>query len=136
MPTIESFKKAVLVGLVGTLAMTGYTFVASHVNLPRVDLHDMLSGMFHLSAHMAWVVYLALGVFFAYLYHAHFKARMPDTSWKRGMYYAFFLWVAFTVVAMPVMGMGFFGGSFMAALGLFVGLMCYGAIVGVLYEHS
>lgn len=136
MSSVDTFKRAMVVGIAGTLAMTFYTFVAGYTHLPHADLRGMLSGFFHLNDVGAWVAYLGMGVAMAYAYHAFFRERMPARSWMRGVAYAFFMWMLVQMVAMPVMGHGFFSGGVMGAMGMFFGMACYGAMVGFLYEQQ
>ena len=136
MSPLDTFKRATVVGIAGTLAMTFYTFVAGYTHLPHADLRGMLSGFFHLNDVGAWVAYLGTGVVLAYAYHNYFRDRMPAHSWMRGVFFAFFAWLFVQVVAMPVMGHGFFSGGVTASVGMFLGMACYGALVGFLYEQS
>jgi len=136
MSSIETLKRAVIVGVAGTLAMTFYTFVAGYTHLPHVDVKGMLSGFFNLNDMGSWVAYLGVGVFMAYAYANFFRERMPASSWMRGVFYSFFAWLFMQMIAFPMMGHGFFSGDMMSAIGLFAGMACYGAMVGFLYEQS
>ncbi|EKD41680.1 MAG: hypothetical protein ACD_73C00584G0002 [uncultured bacterium] len=136
MSSLDTLKRAIVVGVAGTLAMTFYTFVAGYTHLPHADMRGMLSGFFHLNDAGAWMAYMVFGVGMAYAYRSFFRDRMPARSWMRGVFYAFFAWLFVQVIAMPVMGHGFFSGSMMTAVGMFLSMMCYGAMVGFLYEQS
>ncbi len=131
---MEAFKKAMLIGFAGTFMMTVFSYFAHSMHLPRTDFHGMITSFFHTEATATWIVYFALGGVFAYIYRTFFHDKLPDHSWKRGLYYALFLWMFMGVVVMPYMGMSFFAGSMMTAVGLYLGVGMYGATVGYLYE--
>ncbi len=135
MTTLDTIKRASVVGIAGTFAMTMYSFVATHLHLPRYDMHDFIGGLFHLDHATTWLVYLVAGVVFAHLYQTYFKTRMPARAWMRGVVYSLGMWVVMQFVVMPIVGMGFFTGSISAALGALFGLASYGAMVGFLYEQ-
>ena len=132
---VTGLKKAMLAGVAGTVVMTVFSFVSQYIHLPSTDFRDMIAGHLQTTATIAWVVYFAMGIFFAYLYGTYFRMRLPSHSWMRGVVYAVFLWGLMEVVLMPIFGMGFFSGSMPAAFGMLVGMGLYGATVGYLYEH-
>lgn len=131
----KSLQKAVTAGLAGTVVMTVFSFISGYLSVPHFDLHETIVGHFKTGGMIGWVAYFAIGVFFAYLYGAFFKAMLPRHSWQRGFVYALILWGATEVVLMPVFGMGLFSGSIAAAIVAMAGLGLYGATVGYLYEH-
>lgn len=122
------------IGFAGTVAMTVYSYVAHTVSLPQVDYRSMISNVFPAGEMGTWGIYFAIGIFFAFMYNLFFKDRLPAHSWMRGMFYGFMLWCFMGFVFMPVMGMGFFAGSVSTALGMLLGVVCYGMTVGYMYE--
>lgn len=130
-----SLKQAFLAGAAGTVVMTVFSFISKYISLPEFDLHGMLTGFFDRGAVFGWGVYFVLGVILAYLYGTFFRARLPLHSWQRGIVFALILWAGTEIVVMPVLGMGFFGGGFPAALAALIGIGLYGATVGYLTEH-
>lgn len=132
-----ALKKAMFVGVAGTIVMTTYSFVAHYARLPHGDFHSIIAGLLpQAGAVITWIIYFATGVFFAYIYKAFFLGKLPAHSWMRGVVYAFLIWFFMEVVLMPVMGMGFFPGSLTSAVGLLVGTGFYGATVGYLYDQK
>lgn len=132
---MAAFKKAVFIGVVGTVMMTVYSFVADYFHLPQGDYHGLIARLFHASVLGTWAVYFAAGVAFAYCYRAFFHDRLPAHSWMRGLFFGMGLWMFMGLVLMPYMGMGFFAGSMTTAVGLFMGMAFYGGTVGYMYDR-
>jgi hypothetical protein len=130
----DTFKKAMPIGFAATVVMTVYLYVAGTLNLPRTDFHEMITSHLHTTEMGTWLVYFLFGGFFANVYRTFFHEKLPDHSWKRGLYYGVFLWLFTGLVLMPFMGMTMFAGSVMTAVGLFLAVAMYGATVGYLYE--
>lgn len=131
----DSFRRAMPIGFAATVVMTVYLHLASTLNLPRTDFHDMITRYFHTEGMATWIVYFCAGGFLSFVYRTFFHDKLPDHSWKRGLYFGAFLWLFMGLVMMPFMGMTMFAGSAMAAVGLFFAVATYGATVGYLYDH-
>ena len=131
----EAIKRAALYGVAGTVMMTVFTFVADHLHLPKVDMHDILGHVLAVGTQVVLLIYFAMGAILAFVYKAYFHTHLPNRSWTRGAFYGFFLWFV-AGIAMPVFGMGFFTGSMTTAVGMLIGLAVYGATVGYLYDRK
>lgn len=136
MMNMAMLKKAMFVGFVATCVMTAFSFVAPFFHLPHTDYHGMISAVMPLGMMGSWVAYFAVGIALAYFYAMFFRDRLPAHSWMRGMLYGFFMWLFVSFVFMPMMGMGMMGGSTTAMMGMFFGMMAYGATVGFLYAQE
>ncbi len=131
---MASFKKAFLAGVAGTIVMVVFSFISHHMDMPRVDYHAVMASFLPVGPLFGWIAYFAVGVGLAYLYGAFFRPILPSHSWGRGVIYAAILWAVMGMIFMPVVGQGFFAGSFMTAIAMFVGTALYGATVGYLYD--
>src|SRR3989338_8818777 len=132
---MESFKKALMAGVAGTVVMTVFAFIAHYLQLPRYNFQEMIASYFKMGAAFSWFVYFGIGIGLAYLYGAFFRTMLPTHSWGRGVIYAAILWGVMETVLMPVFGMGFFAGSMAMAAAMLFGITLYGATVGYLYER-
>lgn len=131
---VTTLKKALMAGVAGTVVMTVFTFLTNTFHFPATDFHGMIATHAHSGALFTWLIYFGMGVAFAYLYGMFFMKKLPYHSYMKGMIYALILWGAMHFVVMPVFGMGFLGGSIVAAVMAYVSLALYGATVGYLYE--
>ncbi len=134
--SVSAFKKALLFGIAGTAVLTAFGYLAGFMNLPHPDYHGMLASWFHMGTLGTWALYVGFGVGLAFVYKAFLSAHLPAHSWKQGLFFGLLLWATVQFVVMPLLGMGFFSGSMLAAVGMLFGDALYGAIVGYLYAHS
>lgn len=133
---LPTLKRAVPIGIAGTLVMTAFTYLAGLIHFPRFDYHAMIHGLVKTGALGTWLIYLVAGIALAYAYKAFFKEKLPTHSWKKGILYGLILWGVTQLIFMPVFGMGFFSGSLLAVLGMLIGDVFFGAIVGYMYAHE
>ena len=73
-------------------------------------------------------LYAALGA-----YAVLFVNRLPGRGLVRGATYGVVPWLLAQLVVMPMMGAGFFSGSFVSAAGSLMGHLVYGAVLGAIY---
>lgn len=134
--SVSLLKRVVLVGIVATVIMTGFSMISQSLSLPSVDFRGMIARHVPTGMLGSWVLCFGIGVFLTYLYVQVFRHRLPAHSWMRGVMYAIFLWMVMGLLFMPLMGMGLFSGSLHAAIGAFMAMATYGATVGYFYrEH-
>ena len=129
---MSSMKKALIAGVMGTVAMTGFTYLASMIHLPKADYAAFFTSQFGSS--VGWLAFLAAGVVMAHFFGS-FRKKLPFHSWKRGVLYAAAIWGVVQMILMPIFGAGFFPGTALTAFGALLTLAAYGATVGYLYDH-
>lgn len=131
-----NFKKAVLAGIAGTIAMTiAATFVAPMMGLPKMDVPGMLASVMGGVLPLGWAAHFMIGMILAVVY-AVLKNRIPGPEIAKGMIYGLAPWLMAQVVVMPMMGMGFFSGAFAPALGSLIGHLIYGVVVSMVYSKT
>ncbi len=131
-----NIKKGILAGVLGTVAITiTATFGAPMMGLPKMDIAEMLAGVMGGSVTLGWVAHFMIGTILAFGY-ALFQAKLPGPAVVRGALYGIAPWLMAQIVVMPMMGMGFFSGTFAPAFGSLIGHLVYGAVVGLVYSSS
>ena len=128
-----NLKRAVFAGLLGTTAMTGLMLAAPMMGMPRMNIGEMLGSMMGGVTALGWMAHFMIGTGLAIAYAGFFTARLPGSAVVRGMLFGVAPWLLAQVVAMPMMGAGFFSGSLVAAMGSLMGHLVYGAVVGTVY---
>lgn len=129
-----NFKKAVLAGIAGTIAMTiAATFVAPMMGLPKMDVPGMLASVMGGVLPLGWAAHFMIGMILAVGYAA-LKNRIPGPEIAKGMIYGLAPWLMAQVVVMPMMGMGFFSGAFAPAFGSLIGHLIYGGVIAAVYS--
>ncbi len=122
--------KIMLAGVAGTAVMTMVgLFVAPMMGLAPMNPATMLASVMGGSTALGWMAHLMIGVILAFGY-ALVASRLPGPAVVRGAIYAIAPWLMAQLMVMPMMGMGFFSGSAMVAMGSLIGHMMYGAVVG------
>lgn len=132
---VQNIIRAVSAGIVGTAVMTAFTYMAPFMGMPPMDIPQMLSGFLGVGIFFGWVMHFAIGSTLALIYSLLYNA-LPFTSWKKGAVYGLIPWFAAQIMVMPMMGMEFFSGSIVMAMGSLVGHLVYGAVVGLIYQPS
>lgn len=128
-----NFPKAMMAGVVGTVVMTLLSaYLAPMMGMPRMNPADMLAAQMGGRAALGWAGHFMIGVVLAVGY-AGVSRALPGPAWMRGATFAIAPWLMAQAVMMPMMGMGFFSGSAVMAVGSLVGHLMYGAVVGALY---
>lgn len=127
-------KKAVLAGILGTVAITVVAaFGAPMMGLPKMDIPGMLAGVMGGVVLLGWAAHFMIGTILA-LGYALFHERLPGPAIIRGALYGLAPWFLAQVAVMPMMGMGFFSGALAPASGSLIGHLIYGAVVGSVYS--
>jgi len=129
----RSMTRAMLAGFVATLAMTFLGWVATRMGVPFLNWASAL-GHTAGGALFGYFLFFVMGVVLAVLYVAFFHERLPGSSWKRGLFFAFMMWVATCAALAPLFHMGFFMGSLVVAFGTLLTYMLYGGVLGYLYD--
>lgn len=133
---LATLKKAAVIGFCGTIVMTVVSHFSYLFNLPRADLHDVITALIPYSTVLgSWFLYFMAGIALAFVYRSFFYRKLPAHSWVKGIIYSVGIWMFLQVILFPILGLGFFTGSFDAALTLLMGMGLYGATIGYLYEH-
>lgn len=131
-----NIKKAVLAGILGTIAITVVAaFGAPMMGLPKMDIPGMLASVMGGVIFLGWVAHFMVGTILAVGY-ALFQGRLPGPAILRGALSGLAPWFMAQAVVMPMMGMGFFSGAFAPVLGSLIGHIIYGAVVGVTYSSA
>ena len=135
-PVKLNLGKAALAGLVGTVVMTGLMLMAPKMGMPPMNIGAMLGSVMGGNVALGWAAHFMIGVVLALGYAAFFASRLPGPSAVRGALYSLLPWLMAQVVVMPMMGMGFFSGSMIAAGGSLMGHLVYGLVLGLVYGTS
>ena len=129
-------KRAVLAGLAGTTAMTAFILAGPMMGMPRMNIGEMLGSMMGGITSLGWVAHFMIGIVLAGIYTGFFAKRLSGPAPLRGMIYGILPWLLAQVMVMPMMGAGFFSGSFLLAGGSLMGHLVYGAVVGAVYRQT
>ncbi len=126
-------KRAAIAGVIGTLAMTALLVAAPMMGLPPMNVGAMLGSVMGGSLVIGWMAHFVIGVGLALVYAVLFVNRLPGRGFVRGATYGVVPWLMAQLVVMPMMGAGFFSGSFVSAAGSLMGHLVYGAVLGAIY---
>ncbi|MBI4042168.1 MAG: DUF1440 domain-containing protein [Deltaproteobacteria bacterium] len=128
----KNLLRALFAGVVGTAVMTAFTYLAPMMGMPPMNIPMMLSSFLGVSIFLGWIMHFSIGSMLAIIY-SFVCNYLPSIGWKNGAIYGIFPWLVAQIVVMPMMGMGLFSGSFVMAMGSFVGHLIYGGTVGFVY---
>ncbi len=130
--------RAVVAGLLATLAMTLLFLVEPLLGLPRMAEGGILSTV--MSATVAylpvgfvggWIIHFGFGVIFALIFALVVAARLPGSMTVRGVLFGLMVFLMAQLVVMPLVGAGLFSGGNLARLtGSLAGHLVYGAVLG------
>ena len=126
--------KAVLGGLVGTIAITLMMYkVAPMMGMMKMDIAAMLGSMLG-GWTMGMMMHFVNGTLIFPLIYAYVLYRvLPGPPAVRGALWGIILWGVAQMMVMPMMGQGFFSmksGSMMPAMASLVGHIVYGLLLG------
>ena len=131
-------RRAVVAGLLATVAMTLLFFLEPLLGLPRMAEGGILSTV--MSATVAylpvgfvggWLIHFGVGVILALLFALVAAARLPGSMTVRGIIFGIIVFVLAQLVVMPLVGAGLFSGGNLARLtGSLAGHVVYGAVLG------
>jgi uncharacterized membrane protein YagU involved in acid resistance len=116
--------------------MTMLMLTAPLMGLPPMNIGAMLGSVMGGNVALGWVAHFMIGTVLALGYAALFSARFPGPPAVRGALYSLIPWLMAQVIVMPMMGMGLFGGSALAAGGSLMGHLGYGLLLGGIYGET
>jgi len=132
--------KALLAGVVGTIAMTMLTYIAPMMGMPEMNIPHMLSGFMGVPFVAGWLAHFMIGTGFAVLYAYAFVSRIPGSPFIKGLLYGLFPWFLAQVMVNPIMGAGVFALNTAAPMlmvaGSLMGHLVYGGVLGAFYGIS
>lgn len=142
MKTNFSFKSAVIAGVIGTTAMTLFTFMAPLMGI-EMNIPSMLASTFGAPIIIGWVMHFMIGIILAINFSALFLPNFGSSNKiKAGATFSLIPWLMAQVVVMPMMtimnggsyGDGFFSGSIMIAFASLMGHLIYGIVLSLIYK--
>lgn len=132
--------KALLAGVVGTIAMTMLTYIAPMLGMPEMNIPQMLSGFMGVPIVAGWLAHFMIGTMFAFVYVYIFIERLPGAPWLKGALYGLLPWFLAQIMVNPVMGAGVFAlntpAPMLMVVGSLMGHVVYGAVLGAVYGGS
>ncbi len=134
---VIDFGKAVVAGLVGTLAMTIVMLMAPAMGMPPMPIGNMLAGFMHIPVALGWIMHFMIGTVLSIGYVNLFATRLPGNPVVRGLIYSLVPWLMAQVIVNPMMGAGVFASHTPApvlfVMGSLIGHLVYGAVLGAVY---
>lgn len=135
--------KAILGGSVATLVMTMIMYAAPTMGMPKMDIAAMLGSMMSktMPAPMSgpWLMGMMMHfingtIIFPLIYTFLLFRILSGAPWLKGVTWGLILFLLAQVMAMPMMGMGFFSANapnaMMSVMGSLMGHIIYGGIFG------
>ena len=136
MPAQPALARAILGGIVGTMAMTAMMYLVAPMMGLRMDIAAMLGSMLGMGWAAGMMMHVVNGsIVFPAIYAFGLYHRLPGSPTARGLLWGVALWLAAQVVVMPMMGGGLFSsemGGMMAAVGSLAGHLLYGGALGLI----
>ena len=142
MNTQFSIKSALLAGLIATVAMTLFTFMAPLMGF-EMEIPKMLANTMGAPIIIGWLAHFMVGEILAINFAAIFLRKTHKSSdFKSGALFALIPWIVAQIMVMPMMSIiaggsyaaGLFSGSVMIAMASLIGHLIYGAILGSIYK--
>ena len=132
--------KALLAGVVGTIAMTMLTYIAPMMGMPEMNIPQMLSGFMGVPIVAGWLAHFMVGSVFAVLFAYIFAPRFPGSPVVKGAVYGLIPWFLAQIMVNPIMGAGVFALStpapMLMVVGSLMGHVVYGGVLGAVYGSS
>lgn len=125
--------KAVLAGLLATAVMTALMLMAPMLGMPPMNIGKLLASRMGGNIALGWVGHFMIGTVLALIYAGFFVHRLRGPAGARGAVFSLLPWLVAQSVMMPMMGMGFFSGSMLMAVGSLMGHLVYGFVLGQVY---
>jgi uncharacterized membrane protein YagU involved in acid resistance len=125
--------RAVVAGLAGTAVMTLLMLLSPMMGMPPMNIGAMLGSVMGGNVALGWAAHFMIGTVLALGYAAIFASRLPGAPAVRGATFSLIPWLMAQLIVMPLMGMGLFSGSMLAAGGSLMGHLVYGLTLGVVY---
>ena len=142
MNTQFSIKSALLAGLIATVAMTLFTFMAPLMGF-EMDIPKMLANTMGAPIIIGWLAHFMVGEILAINFAAIFLRKTHKSAdFKSGALFGLIPWIVAQIMVMPMMSVmsggsyaaGLFSGSVMIAMASLIGHLIYGAILGSIYN--
>ena len=128
--------RAIAAGITGTAAMTMLMLLAPKMGMPPMNIGAMLGSVMGGNVVLGWAAHFMIGTVLALSYAAVFAGRLPGAPAVRGAIFSLLPWLMAQLVVMPMMGLGLFSGSMLAAGGSLMGHLLFGAVAGLVYGAS
>src|SRR3972149_5258716 len=137
-----SINSAIKAGIIATVAMTMFTFMAPLMGF-EMNIAKMLAGTMNTPIIMGWLAHFMIGTILAINFAALFIPKFQSTNnIKTGAMFSLIPWLMAQVAVMPMMtlmnggtyGDGFFSGSILIAGASLMGHILYGVVLGFVYR--
>lgn len=134
--------KAIVSGIVATLAMTVLMMVGPMMGMPKMDAAAMLGTMLGGSIVLGWMMHFTIGIIFAYAYIYLLNNKLPiANNYLRGAVYGF---IVFVFAQIMMAGMGTMGmmpempkdNMSMMIVGSIMGHLLYGIVLGAFIKKD
>jgi uncharacterized membrane protein YagU involved in acid resistance len=137
MPGASSFvgvlPRAIVGGFAGTVVFTSMMkFLAPEIIGHPMDIAAVLGKFTGLGAPAGAVMHFLLGSLGFAIGFVIVGPYLPGPGWLRGVIFMATIWFFAGLIAMPVLGVGFFFGGTKEAIAALVGHVALGAILGVI----
>jgi uncharacterized membrane protein YagU involved in acid resistance len=142
MKTNFSFQSAIIAGIIATVTMTAFTFMAPLMGI-EMNIPKMLAGTMGAPVIIGWLAHFMIGIILAVIYSAIFLPSVrKEANFKNGAVYGLFPWLLAQIMVMPMMivlsggsfASGLFSGSIIMAMASLAGHLLYGAVLGAIYN--
>jgi uncharacterized membrane protein YagU involved in acid resistance len=137
-----SIQSALIAGIIATVAMTIFTYMAPLMGF-EMNIPGMLAGTMNMPIIFGWLAHFMIGIILAFGYVTIFLPLIrKEGNWKRGAIFGLIPWLLAQVMVMPMMIAlnggsfvnGLFSGSIMMAMASLVGHLIYGVVLGWIYK--
>ena len=139
-----NLSKAIIAGVLGTIAMTLFMYMGNFMGL-QMNVPKMLGSMFGGSILIGWIMHFMIGSTLAVGYGLILYSQIKiDKLWLRGAIFGLIPWLMAQLLVMPMMSMmngmtftsGLFSGSFVMSFASLMAHFVFGAVVGLSYTPS
>jgi len=137
-----SIKSAIIAGVIATVAMTMFTFIAPLMGF-EMNIPKMLGSTMGAPIVIGWLAHFMIGTILAINYAAIYLPNIKQIDGaKSGEIFSIIPWMA-QIIVMPMMSMmnggsytsGLFSGSIMVAMASLMGHLLFGVVLGLLYKQ-
>jgi uncharacterized membrane protein YagU involved in acid resistance len=133
----KNFGKAIVAGLIGTLAMTMVMLMAPALGMPPMPIGRMLAEFMGVPEALGWIAHFMIGTGLAVAYAFVFSGKLPGNGLVRGALFGLLPWLLSQIMVNPMMGAGVFASNtpapMMMVFGSLMGHVIYGAVAGAVY---
>ncbi len=141
---------AIMVGLVGTVAISAVMAMAPVMGMPKMDIVDMLSTMFGKPNRLlGWMMHFMMGIMFALVYTFLWSIGIGSATWVNGLVFGGVHWLVAGLVMgiIPMLHTGIKSGAvkapglwmtnnggMMAFVGGLIGHLVFGLVVVLIHN--